>query len=142
MDSIIHLTSTEWAVLNCLWEKSPQATMELVASLKQTSGWTKGTTTTVLRRMSEKGLITCVQGEKTRLYSPAVNRESAALQETRNFLSRVYGGSVGLMLSAMARHEELNQEEIDQLYEILKQAECRQEKASSSAKQDFTGREE
>lgn len=134
MDSAIHLTSTEWAVLNCLWENAPQTTMELVAGLKKSSGWSKGTTTTMLRRMSEKGLITCIQGEKARLYSPAVNRESAVLQETKSFLSRVYGGSVGMMISAMARHEELDQEEIDQLYEVLKEAEDRKAQNGSCTK--------
>ena len=43
--------------------------------------------------------------------------------ETRSFLDRVYRGSVGLMMSAMARHQELSSEEIAQLREILREAE-------------------
>lgn len=43
--------------------------------------------------------------------------------ETRSFLDRVYRGSVGLMVSAMAEDNALTREEIDQLYAILKQAE-------------------
>lgn len=44
-------------------------------------------------------------------------------RETRSFLDRVYQGSVGLMVSAMASEKALSQEEIDALYAILKEAE-------------------
>ena len=46
--------------------------------------------------------------------------------ETRSFLERVYRGSVGLMMSAMARRQELSPEEITELREILAQAERRE----------------
>ena len=34
----IHLTTSEWNVLDCLWEKSPQTVMELVAVLREKVG--------------------------------------------------------------------------------------------------------
>ena len=52
-----------------------------------------------------------------------VERRQAAIQETRSFLDKVYQGSVGLMVSTLARDKALNREEIDQLYEILRRAE-------------------
>ena len=53
----IHLTTSEWNVLDCLWEKSPQTVMELVAVPREKVGWAKSTTITTLRRMEEKGLV-------------------------------------------------------------------------------------
>ena len=41
----------------------------------------------------------------------------------RSFLDKVYRGSVGLMVSSMVQDQALSREEIDQLYEILRQAE-------------------
>lgn len=29
----VHLTGSEWNILDCLWEKNPQTVMELVATL-------------------------------------------------------------------------------------------------------------
>ena len=49
----VHLTGGEWNVLSCLWERSPQTVMELVAELGRTVGWAKSTTITTLRRMEE-----------------------------------------------------------------------------------------
>ena len=119
----VHLTGGEWNVLSCLWERSPQTVMELVAELGQAVGWAKSTTITTLRRMEEKGLIRCERAGKGRRYSPAVEREAAVVSETRSFLNRVYRGSVGLMMSAMARRQELTEEDLRQLRAILDQAE-------------------
>ena len=55
----IRIKSSEWNVLNCLWEKSPQTVMQLVARLGESVGWAKSTTITTLRRMEEKGLVHC-----------------------------------------------------------------------------------
>lgn len=117
------LTNSEWYVLDCLWEKSPMTVMELVAALGEKVGWAKSTTITTLRRMEEKGLISCRMEGRARHYFPAVEREGAVLRETRSFLDKVYRGSVGLMVSAMASEKALSRAEIEELYEILKQAE-------------------
>jgi len=118
----VKLTASEWNVLSCLWERSPQTVMELVGELKARVGWAKSTTLTTVRRMEEKGLLRWEQAGKAKTYFPAVEREQAVTAETRSFLDRVYQGSVGLMMSAMARRQELTAEEIVQLRAILDKA--------------------
>ena len=122
MDNI-DLTNSEWYVLDCLWERSPQTVMELVETLKARLGWAKSTTITTLRRMEDKGLVLCTVEGRTKHYAPAVQRENAVRGETRSFLDKVYRGSVGLMVSALAEDKALSRAEIDELYEILRKAE-------------------
>ena len=117
------LTHSEWNVLDCLWDRSPMTVMELVAALRERVGWAKSTTITTLRRMEDKGLVRAEVRGRTRHYFPAVDRAWAVRRETRSFLDRVYRGSVGLMVSAMAQDQALTREEIDALYEILRRAE-------------------
>ena len=119
----LSLTNSVWYVLDCLWEQSPMTVMELAAALKGRVGWAKSTTITTLRRMEEKGLVQCQLQGRTRHYTPAVQREGAVRQETRSFLDKVYRGSVGLMMSAMAQEKALTREEIDELYAALRRAE-------------------
>ena len=119
----IHLTGSEWNILSCLWEDSPQTVMQLVARLSDQVGWAKSTTITTLRRMEEKGLVHCKIVGRARSYSPAVEREQAVVAETHSFLDRVYRGSVGLMMSAMVQRQELTEEDLRQLRAILDQAE-------------------
>lgn len=117
------LTNSEWYVLDCLWGRGPRTAMELVAELGERVGWAKSTTLTTLRRMEEKGLVHVETVGRARHYAPAVERQGAAARETRSFLDKVYQGSVGLMVSAMVEDQALSRDEIDQLYEILRQAE-------------------
>lgn len=117
------LTTSEWYVLECLWEHAPQTVMELVAALGDKVGWAKSTTITTLRRMEDKGLIRAEIRGRGKRYFPCVDRQSCTREETRSFLNRVYQGSVGLMVSAMAQEKILTREEIDALYEILRRAE-------------------
>ena len=119
----VNLTNSEWYVLDCLWEKSPMTVMELVGALGGRLGWAKSTTITTLRRMEDKGLLLCQIQGRAKHYSPAVSRDRAVRRETRSFLDKVYRGSVGLMVSAMAQDQALSKEEIDELYEILRKAE-------------------
>jgi len=82
------LTNSEWYVLDSLWERSPMTVMELVSALHEKVGWAKSTTITTLRRMEDKGLLHCQVEGRTRHYTPAVERQSAARQETRSFLDQ------------------------------------------------------
>ena len=122
----VNLTNSEWNVLECLWENWPQTVMQLVNGLSERVGWAKSTTITTLRRMEEKGLLHCETSGGARHYSPAVDRERAAAQETRLFLSKVYQGSIGRMMEAMVQRQELSREDISQIYQILRQAELGQ----------------
>ena len=119
----INLTNSEWYILDCLWERSPQTVMELVGALNARLGWAKSTTITTLRRMEDKGLVRCTVEGRAKHYSPNLQREQAVQGETRSFLDKVYRGSVGLMVSALAENKALSKAEIDELYEILRKAE-------------------
>ena len=118
-----NLTPNEWYVMECLWEKSNCTGREAVEYLQKAVGWSRSTTLTMLRRMTEKGFILCKEDNGLLVYSPLLDRESATHKETNSFLSRVYHGSIGMMLSAMTQKQGLSQQEIDQLYAILKEAE-------------------
>ena len=117
------LTPAEWNLMECLWEQEPRTGREVVDYLKETMGWSKSTTLTMLRRMTEKGLIRCDESGEVRCYYPLVVREDALLRETEDFLSRVYKGSVGMLMSTLTRKQNLSKEEIQELYRLLEEAE-------------------
>ncbi len=121
----INLTPAEWNLMECLWIEEKRTGREVIDFLKERMGWSKSTTLTMLRRMTEKGLIACDESGEVRRYSALVNREEAVLQETDDFLNRVYQGSVGLMMSTLTKKQNLSKEEIQELYDILKEAENR-----------------
>lgn len=119
----ISFTPTEWNLMECLWESAPRTGREATEYLKKRVGWSRSTTLTLLRRMTEKGIIRCEEIDGLKAYSPLVKREDAVMRETKDFLSRVYKGSVSMMMSSITKKLELTREEIDELYGILRQAE-------------------
>lgn len=117
------LTPAEWHVMACLWEHAPRSGRETVEYLAKTTGWSRSTTLTMLRRMDEKGYITSEDDAKgIRVYRPALNQDEATMQQTEDFLHRVYHGSIGMMLSAFTKKQSLSQSEINELYAILDKA--------------------
>ena len=118
----IKLTGAEWSVLDCLWEESPLTVMQMVARMRDRVGWAKSTTITVLRRMEDKGQVHCEIVGRGKAYTPAVEKEKAVISETRSFLDKVYGGRLGLMMSAMVDSRALTQQDIDELTAILESA--------------------
>jgi len=119
----INLTSAEWSVMECLWDKSPRTGREATEWLEQRMGWNRSTTLTLLRRMEAKGAVASDTENGMKSFRPLIRREEAALQEAEDFLGRVYKGSLSLMVSALTKKQALSQAEIDELYGILQQME-------------------
>ena len=119
----INLTEAEWNVMECLWEKAPRTGRETIEWLKSRMGWSRSTTLTLLRRMEEKGAVKSEDSENVKQFYPAISREEAAHQETEDFLQRVYKGSLGMMVSAFTKKQNLSKSEIEELYSILNELE-------------------
>ena len=122
-EDLYSLTPSEWLLMECLWEHSPRTGREAVEDLRLRAGWSRSTTLTMLRRMTEKGLIACDEAGAVLQYSPLINRDVAVQRETGNFLKRVYNGSVSMLISAMAKEQKLTKSELEELKEILRHAE-------------------
>jgi len=119
----VSLSDGEWKLMNLLWEEAPRTIAQLVAALKDDTGWTKGTIFMMLSRMADKGAVRFETGGRSKLFYPVLKKEDAASFETESFLSKVYGGSVGLMVASLAGQKSLSKEDIDELYAILREAE-------------------
>lgn len=125
MNSKVKVTNSEWYVMNCLWTESPLPLMQLVPLLKESVGWSKSTSATMVRRMTEKKLIGYQEQGKTKYFYPKVKKEDVVVQETRDFLQRIYDGSVGMMMSALVHQNDLSLDDIHELQKILRDAESK-----------------
>ena len=118
----VNLSDGEWKLMNRLWEGSSLTITQLTAALREETGWSKHTVITMLSRLEAKGAVTWDNGETARKYRPLLRREDAARNETQSFLDKVYGGRLGLMMSAMVDSRALTQQDIDELTAILESA--------------------
>lgn len=123
MSNTITLSDGEWKLMNLLWEHSPRTVAQLVEAVARDTGWSKATVFIMLGRMEEKGAVRVEAGGRAKQFYAAVPRAQIAAQETERFLRKVYRGSLQMMVSSMAGQKALSRADIDELYEILRQAE-------------------
>lgn len=115
------VSNSEWTIMELLWEK-PHTLMELVAQLHASVGWSKSTVATMIRRMSEKGIVCSAEQGRAKVFSPTVTREEVSVQETQSLLQRAYHGSIGLLVSTMVQENSLTAADIEDLSRILEEA--------------------
>lgn len=120
----INISDGEWKLMKLLWESAPRTIGEMVNALESDTGWSKTTVFVMLNRLIAKGAVRMEEGNRAHLYFPSITRDEIAEEETESFLSRVYDGSVGMMLSALADRKALTKKEIDELRHILDGAEA------------------
>ena len=118
----INLSDSEWKLMNRLWDQPPMTIMELTTALRDDTGWTKNTVITMLSRLEAKGAVRHEEGVRAKQYYPCLVREDAAQAETESFLGKVYGGSLGLMMSALVDSRRLTEADIAELSAILEKA--------------------
>ena len=127
----MYLTEAEWHVMECLWNKEHLTGREAVSELQEGMGWSRWKRHSLIelsvpctvRRLENKGAVSSQTNNGLKTFIPLVKREDAALQETEDFLDRIYKGSLSLMVSSLTEKKALPKEEIDKLYNLLKQLE-------------------
>lgn len=122
MEKQISLSAGEWKLMKQLWTHSPMTIMELTAAMREETNWTRNTVITMLSRLETKGAVRYEQGERAKMYYPVLEQRDAARTETESFLDKVYGGSLGLMMSAMVESRGLTETDIAELSAILERA--------------------
>lgn len=127
MENII-ISDGEWKVMNVLWDNSPRSLATIVKELENDTGWSKATVFVMLKRLIAKNAVSVDTSGKVQLYSPLINKDEATITETQSFLKKVYGGSIGMMISSMSGQNTLSNEEIAELRKILDEAEQRNNK--------------
>ena len=119
----LHLSDGEWKLMKVLWQQSPRTLGALVAALAPTTGWSKATVFMMLKRLIAKGAVTMDDSGKYQKYSAAIAYADVEPEETDTCLSKVYGGSVGMMVSNLVGRGALSDQEIQELKAILDAAE-------------------
>lgn len=119
----LRLSDGEWKLMKTLWQRPGQTLAELVSALDADTGWSRETIFMMLKRLIAKGAVTLDESGKYQQYSAAVAYAEVEPEETASFLTKVYGGSVGLMVSNLVGRGALSEQEIRELKAILDAAE-------------------
>ena len=122
MRTQISISESEWAVMKTIWNEPPRTLQDVLSSLKHTD-WSTTTIQTYLARLVKKGALTTQRQGKGYLYYPAVSEEDCRLAESRNFLNRVYNGSLSQMVKGFVKSGSLSEDELSELKKLIAEQE-------------------
>lgn len=106
---------SEYRFCLILWEYEPIKSSELVKLCKDKLGWKPTTTYTVIKRLSERGVV---KNENT-VVSSLVSREEAQAAEIDEMVEKTFGGSLPAFIAAFTKHRRLAEREIDEVQQMI-----------------------
>jgi len=106
---------SEYLFLCLLWEKEPVASPELVKLCEQRFGWKKSTTYTVIRKLSDKGVV---KSEKTIVQS-LVSKEEVDWQAGEELLERTTQGNIPSFLATFLKDRKITKEEAERIKRMI-----------------------
>ena len=113
------ITDSEYTIMKILWASQEKLSVADVVQALDDNRWTASTVSTFLQRLLKKKVVACEKKGKTNLYYPLLRQTDYDLQETEQFLSKVYKGSVKNLVAALYENQKLSQEDISDLKSLF-----------------------
>lgn len=115
-------TEAEWKILEVLWDRAPRTMREITEALEASTGWTRHTVITLLKRMDEKGTVSVDDSGAVKQYTPLLSREEASSQQTKKLISHVFSGNASLLINHLVDSGEITLKEMDELMDMMRQS--------------------
>lgn len=108
---------SEYRFCEILWAHEPVKSRELVALCAERLGWKPTTTYTVIKRLSERGVL---RNENT-IVTSLVSRSEAQTAEIDELVDKKFGGSLPAFVAAFARSRRMSDREFDEVQHMIEQ---------------------
>ena len=106
---------SEYRFCLILWEREPIKSSELVNLCREQLGWKPTTTYTVIKRLSERGVL---KNENT-VVTSLVSKDEVQAAELSEMVERTFEGSLPAFIAAFSKHQKISDKEIDALQEMI-----------------------
>ncbi len=100
-----------------LWEHEPIKSSELVQLCEEELGWKPTTTYTVIRRLSDRGVV---QNEDT-IVTSLISQEEVQAAEISELVEKKFEGSLPAFIAAFTKHQKISEDEIDEVQKMIDQ---------------------
>jgi len=106
---------SEYRFCLILWENEPVKSSELVALCKEQLGWKPTTTYTVIKRLSERGVL---KNENT-VVTSLVSKDQVQAAELNEMVEKTFEGSLPAFIAAFTKHQKISDAEIDAVQQMI-----------------------
>ncbi len=106
---------SEYRFCLILWEHEPIKSKDLVRLCQEQLGWKSTTTYTVIKRLSDRGVL---KNENT-IVSTLVSKDQVQAAELEEFVEKTFEGSLPAFVAAFTRHKKISDQEIDAVQAMI-----------------------
>ena len=106
---------SEYRFCLILWEHEPIKSGELVELCREQLGWKPTTTYTVIKRLSERGVL---KNENT-IVSSLVSKDEVQASEINEMVEKTFEGSLPAFIAAFTKHRKISEKELDEVQAMI-----------------------
>ena len=106
---------SEYRFCLILWEHEPVRSSELVSLCREQLGWKPTTTYTVIKRLSERGVLV----NENSVVRALVTKDDVQAAEIDELVEKKFGGSLPAFIAAFTRHRRLSGAELDEMQRMI-----------------------
>ena len=106
---------SEYRFCLILWENEPVKSGELARLCQEQLGWKPTTTYTVIKRLSERGVLKNERSVVTSL----VSKEEVQAAEVEEMVEKTFLGSLPAFIAAFARNRKVTEKELDEVQAMI-----------------------
>ena len=105
------LTNAEHRIMEVIWARGSATVAEVVEALEGKDAYT--TILTLMRILKAKGYLSTRKEGRAHVFTPRVDRDTAARKAVHQLLSKFFSGSPGELVLTFLREEKLTPEELE-----------------------------
>lgn len=106
---------SEYRFCLILWEHEPISASSLAKLCLNHLGWKRTTTYTVIKRLSERGVLSNDNGIVTSL----ITKEQVQASEIDELVEKRFEGSVPSFIAAFAKHQDLTDADLEEMQQMI-----------------------
>ncbi len=106
---------SEYRFCLILWEHTPIKSRELVELCRNRLGWKPTTTYTVIKRLSERGILK----NENSLVSALVTKDEVQAAEIDELVEKKFDGSLPAFVAAFTKSKKITPQEIDEVQRMI-----------------------
>lgn len=106
---------SEYRFCLILWEHEPIGSGELVKLCREQLGWKNSTTYTVIKRLSERGVLK----NENAVVSSLVSKDAVQAAEIDELVEKKFDGSLPAFVAAFTKHRKISEKELDEVQKMI-----------------------
>lgn len=113
--SVPKIFESEYRFCLILWDNEPISSSQLAKLCKEQLDWSRTTTYTVIKRLTERGVLK----NENSVISTLVTKQEVQVSEIDEMMDKTFEGSLPAFIAAFAKRQNLSNKDIEEIRRII-----------------------